>query len=127
MDQGPVRPPPTPRWSLRDVADLARAIAVTWVAAILLVITMALIWSGVSDLSIGEVLTPSAIIVAALLPMFGVLSRFVDASTKGWTDTATIGRQNSFFGDQETAGLTTIGVFLFVSVPLALVGTVAFG
>lgn len=127
MDQGPVKPPPRPRWTGRDVLELAKAVGVMWIVAGLLTATIVVIWSGVRDLSVRDTLTPSAVIVAALQPMFGILSRAIDASTKGWTDSATVGRQNAFFGDQEAAGLTTVGVFLFVSIPLALLGTLLGG
>ncbi len=127
MDQGPVRPPPPPPWSRRDLGDLARAVGVLWGIALLLAGSVTVAWVAFSDLGVGEVLTPAVLVVAALLPMFGVLSRFIDASTKGWTDTQTIGRRNSFYGDQDVAGLTTIGVFLFVSVPMALLVTLVVG
>ena len=127
MDQGPVRPPPPTPWSRRDVAELARAVGVVWLVALVAVASLAWAWVAFSELSPSEVVTPSALIVAALLPLFGIVSRAMDASTKGWTDTATVGRRNAFFGDMETAGLTTVGVFLFVSVPLALLATVLFG
>lgn len=120
MDQGPVRPPPVPPWTRRDLVDLARAVGVVWGTAVLVVATMVAAWTSVSGLPVGEVAPASAIIVAGLLPAFGLLSRFIDASTKGWTDSATIGRRNSFYGDEDVAGLTPVGIFLFVSLPLSL-------
>lgn len=127
MDQGPVRPPPRPRWSAADVRDLARAVAIVWGVALLLVVMVTVVWSGVSELSAREAALPSTLIVATTLPLFGFLSRFADASTFGWAGTETVGRRNAMYGDTEVAGLTTIGVFLFVSVPLAVGGTLLLG
>ena len=95
--------------------------------ALLLAGVVTAAWMAFSDLGVAEVLARAMFVVAALLPMFGMLSRFNDASTKGWTDTGTIGRRNSFYGDQDMGGLTTIGVFLFVSVPMALLATLVVG
>lgn len=127
MDQGPVRPPPRPTWSGADVRDLARSVALVWVVALVLVVMVAVVWAAVSDLPVRDTALPSTLIVATTLPLFGFLSRFADATTFGWAGSETVGRQNAMYGDTEVAGLTTVGVFLFVSVPLAGVGAVLLG
>lgn len=126
MDQGPVRPPPRPKWSAADVRDLARSVSLVWVVALVLVVMVAVVWAAVSDLAVLDTALPSTLVVATTLPLFGFLSRFADASTFGWAGTETVGRRNAMYGDTEVAGLTTLGVFLFVSVPLAVLGALLF-
>lgn len=118
MDQGPIERPPTPRWSMADTRHLLREVARAWVLAAVVAVAIAGLWSAAIDAPFVGRLVPSVLVVACLMPMSGYASRDIDASTKGWTDSATVGRVGAMYGDRTTSGLESTGLALFVSVPM---------
>lgn len=117
MDQGPLEMPESRGWTRDDVLELVRAVGVQLVAAAVLAAGAALVWSMTTDRLFREALTITSLVTAGLLPVLGSLSQINDAELGLHAPAAT--RRPRPEGDDR---LTPVGVLLFVSVPVAVVG-----
>ena len=120
MDQGPIHRPPRPPWRLSDTLELAGAAARQLAIGAGLAIVAAAGWSAVSANHLRDVLPLTLLVVAALMPMFMIVSSRADMAMH----LDRLGQRPQAPGDgDDIDGLTSIGTLLFVSVPLAIAAT----
>jgi hypothetical protein len=120
MDQGPVRPPPTPPWNLSDVRELSLAVLRQLLAGVGLAGLTAVVWAALGTTDVATLFPLTLVLMAAIMPMFTFLSVRVDMSMH----LDRLGQASQAPGDEDADGLTSAGTFLFVSIPMALLGAV---
>lgn len=113
-------PPSSSRWTRADATRLVREVLIAAGAAIAGTLLLATGWSVVFGGAFIDRLGPSGLVVAALLTLGGPLGLTHDARVSG-----TYGKQSwsGRPGDTGAVGLTPLGLFLFVAIPLAIGST----
>lgn len=117
MDQGPLQMPERRGWTRQDVVELAGAVAVQYLVAAVLAVGAALAWSLITDRLFLEALPVTALVTGVALPVLGNVGSMHDAQMG--LDAAHAPRQSRAGDDNR---LTPVGVMLFVSVPVVVVG-----
>ena len=117
MDQGPIRRPPPPRWSVGDVRELGAAVLRQLAVGSGLALVGALGWTATTSRTFADAIPITLVVAAAVMPMFTLLSNREDMAMH--LDRLGQASQAPTDGD-DLDGLTSVGTMLFVSVPLAL-------